>query len=77
MAGGDRAEPLTLQDAVAAALADEQQLPQPAVAALLALIPELRAELARTQAAIAQAARRAGVPGAQIEASLQPGDGRR
>lgn len=44
-----------------------------AAAALLAQIPARCAELARTETAIATAARRAGLPGEQIEASLAPG----
>jgi hypothetical protein len=69
----ERAEPLTPQDAVAAALTDDEPLPEPAAAALLAQVPALRAELTRTETAIATAARRAGLPGEQIEASLEPG----
>jgi hypothetical protein len=57
----ERAQPLPLQAAVDAALAD-QQIDPAAAAALLALLPELQAGWARTEAAIRQAAHAAGVP---------------
>ena len=60
MAWRERAEPLPLHTAITAALADDD-LPPGAAAALLALIPELRAELARTERAVHVAAARAGV----------------
>jgi hypothetical protein len=56
----ERAQPLPISAAVAAAVADEN-LSQPAAAALLAVLPELRAEFERTEAAALTAARRAGV----------------
>ncbi|MEU1813220.1 hypothetical protein [Micromonospora aurantiaca (nom. illeg.)] len=57
----DRGEPMPLHAAVAAALADPE-LTEPAAVALLAVLPDLRAEWARTEAAITAAARRAGLP---------------
>lgn len=63
MAWGDRGQPMPLHAAVAAALADPE-LTEPAAAALLAVLPDLRAEWARTEAAVTAAARRAGLPGA-------------
>jgi hypothetical protein len=69
-----RAEPLPLHTAVDLALADGD-LPAAAAAALLELLPDLRAEWARTEAAVAAAARRAGLPDARIKASLEFGAG--
>ncbi|GIF75668.1 hypothetical protein [Asanoa siamensis] len=61
VAWAHRAQPLPLHTAVALALADDDP-PAAAGAALLALLPDLRAEWARTEAAITAAARRAGPP---------------
>lgn len=52
LAWRDRGQPLPLHTAVTLALADAENLPAPAAAALLALLPDLRAEWARTEAAI-------------------------
>ncbi|WP_018588753.1 hypothetical protein [Salinispora arenicola] len=61
VAWAHRAQPLPLNTAVDLALADDE-LPAAAGAALLALLPDLRAEWDRTEAAITAAARRAGLP---------------
>jgi len=59
----ERAQPLPISAAVAAAVADEQ-LSRPAAAALLAVLPQLRAEFDQAEAAAITAARRAGVTSA-------------
>lgn len=61
VAWAHRAQPLPLHTAVDLALADDER-PAAAGAALLALLPDLRAEWGRTEAAITAAARRAGLP---------------
>jgi hypothetical protein len=66
---------MPLHAAVAAALAD-LELTEPAAVALPAVLPALRAEWARTEAAITAAASWAGLPGSQIEASLTRGANR-
>lgn len=69
----ERAQPLPVRTAVAAAIADDH-LTEPGAAALLALLPELRAELARTEAAAREAARRAGLTPEQLGAALDGSD---
>ncbi|MEV4212547.1 hypothetical protein [Micromonospora sp. NPDC049662] len=64
----ERAEPLPVRTAVAAAIADDQ-LTEAAAIALVALLPELRAEVERTEAAAAAAARRAGVAPELVDAA--------
>ena len=67
-----RAKPFPLHTAVDLALADDD-LPAAAAAALLELLPDLRAEWARTENAVTAAARRAGLPGEQIATVLTAG----
>lgn len=67
-----RAQPLPLHTAVDLALADDD-LPAAAAAALLELLPDLRAEWACTEDAVTAAARRAGLPDEQIAAALTAG----
>lgn len=59
----ERAQPLPVSAAVAAAVADER-LALPVATALLAVLPELRAEFERTEAAATAAAHRAGATSA-------------
>ncbi|MEU7802557.1 hypothetical protein AB0B10_25185 [Micromonospora arborensis] len=65
----ERAQPLPVQAAVAAALADEQLTTETAIA-LIALLPDLRVEQAIRETAAIEAARHAGVAPEQIDAVL-------
>jgi len=65
----ERAQPMPLREAVDAALADPA-LDQPAALAMVALLPQLRVEQERTEAAAVEAARRVGASWSAVGAAL-------
>lgn len=65
----EQAQPMPLREAVEAALADPT-LDQPTALAMVALLPQLRVEQERTEAAAVDAARRAGASWSAVGAAL-------